>query len=125
MASKLPVVAPRHSSLVEIIGANEERGWLVPAGGFGHTVLLGPGDNNQVRPVVDHEEMADRIRKVMDYPNQSAKKIQAAFDWVPTWDEVGQEWVKMFEKASMSDWADVKSVDAPLVGVSEEVTTAP
>jgi glycosyltransferase involved in cell wall biosynthesis len=124
-ASKLPVVAPRHSSLVEIIGDNEERGWLVSTGGPGHTVCMGPNDNNVVRPVVHHEEMVDRIRKIIDYPSQSAKKVQAAFDWVPTWDEVGAEWVKIFARASLPDTVEVKNIEEPLVEAMEEVTTAP
>jgi len=105
MACRKPIVAPRHSSLVEIIGDNEERGWLVPAGGFGHTVCQGPQDNNNVRPVVHHDEMVERIKKVIDYPKQSEKKVQAAFDWVPSWEEIGQEWVRVFGKASAQDQA--------------------
>jgi hypothetical protein len=110
---------------VEIIGDNEERGWLVSSGGSGHTVCMGPNDNNVVRPVVHHEEMVDRIRKIIDYPSQSAKKMQAAFDWVPTWDEVGAEWVKIFARASLPDTVEVKSMEEPLVEAMEEVTTAP
>lgn len=112
MACRKPVVAPRHTSVQEIIGENEERGWLVPAGGFGHTVCQGPNDNNNVRLVVHHQEMVDRIRKVMEYPGQSAKKVDAAFEWVPTWEEVGQEWLAVFEQAS-------------LVAAPEDVTEAP
>jgi len=103
MACGRPVVAPAHSSLIEIIGENEERGWLVPAGGPGHTVFLGPNDNNIVRPAVHHEALVDRLKKVIDYPGQSAKKVEKALAWVPTWEEVGQQWIKIFEKASVVD----------------------
>lgn len=102
MACKRPLVAPRHSSITEIIGDNEERGWLIASGGFGHTVCQGSRDNNNVRPVVHHEDMVDRIKKIMDYPGQSAKKIEAAFEWVPTWEKVCQKWLEVFEKASPS-----------------------
>lgn len=113
MACKKPIVAPRHSSLSEIIGENQERGWLVGAGGPGHTLCLGPHDNSTVRPMVHQDEMVDRIKKIIDYPGQSAKKIEAAFNWVPTWEEVGGAWRDVFEQASL--------VDEP----KEEVTNAP
>ena len=103
MACKVPVIAPRHTSLQEIVGENEERGFLVKCGGPDHTVSLGAQDNNRVRPAVHVDEMAEDIIKIIRYPSKTQKKIAAAAAWVPSWDDVGASWREIFELATKQE----------------------
>ncbi len=103
MACGTPVLVPNHSSLQEIIGPDQARGWLIPTGGEGHTVYLGPMDNNIVRPQIHHLEMVEKMKKIIDYPNQSRRKIEAALGWVPDWKDVAPQWLEVFEEASLVD----------------------
>ena len=99
MAVGIPVLAPRHTSVQEILGENQERGWLIPAGGPDHTTQLPSMDNDRVRPRVHVDEMVELMAKIMRYPGQSKKKIEAATAWVPEWDEVCKEWIAVFKEA--------------------------
>lgn len=100
MQTKKPIVVPRNTSLIEIVGEGEERGTLVECGDIDHTIALGPLDNNRVRPVVNVEAMAEAIRKVWQYPERAKKKANKAFEWVPSWEDVCKDWLALFEEAT-------------------------
>lgn len=96
-ACKKPVLAPRNTSLEEIIGENQERGTFIAKGG---NICLGLQDNNRVRPVVDTTDMADKMLKIAKKVINIQKKVDKAFEWVPSWDDVGIQWADIFDKAS-------------------------
>jgi glycosyltransferase involved in cell wall biosynthesis len=99
MATKTPIVFPRNTSLEEIIGKDEERGFLVNCGNGPsmHTIL--PSDNEVIRPLADVEHMVEKMLYVHDNKEEVAKKIEEAYNWVtstldwqknivPVWDNL-------------------------------------
>jgi len=100
MACKTPILFPRNTSLVEIIGENEERGWFCKSGEtINDFICLGGGDNNILRPVVDVVDMAKKMEYIYTHPEEAAVKVDRAFDEVWTWEQVGKQWKAVFEKA--------------------------
>lgn len=100
MACKVPVLFPRNTSMVEIIGENEERGFLANSGGPDHKICLGVQDNNRVRPTVDVLDLARKMSLIRDNPSLTTAKVESAFGWVPTWDQVGEAWRQIFQEAA-------------------------
>lgn len=100
MACGRPVVFPKHTSLVEIIGASEQRGTFIRSGGIDHTICLGAGDNNLTRPIVHVSDLAARLAHMAKNPKAYEKKAERALEWVPSWDDVAQQWHEVFDLAS-------------------------
>jgi len=100
MATWTPIIVPRNTSLVEIIGENEERGWFCESGKTLNDYVVMPYDNNILRATIDVYDMADKIDYVLNHPDEANKKAQDAFEWVPSWDDVGEKWIEIFAKAS-------------------------
>ena len=102
MAVKKPVLFPRNTSLVEIIGENEERGWFCKSGEtINDYICLGGGDNNILRPVVNVVDMAEKMEYIYTHPEEVQAKVERAFNEVGTWDQVGEQWKAVFEKAEV------------------------
>lgn len=120
MSCGIPVIAPRHTSLPEIVGENEERGWLAHSGGDGNTICLGPLDNSIVRPMVDTLDMADKIGRIIKYPGQSKKKIAAALAWVKDWHDLGHEWASIFDEACILVEARVRKDHDAIAAIEQE-----
>jgi glycosyltransferase involved in cell wall biosynthesis len=100
MATKTPILFPRNTSLVEIIGENEERGWFCKSGEtINDFICLGGGDNNILRPVVDIVDMAEKMEYIYTHPDEAQAKVERAFNEVWTWDQIGEQWKVVFEKA--------------------------
>lgn len=103
MATKLPIIAPDHTSITEILGKTEggsaERGVLVKTDmGF-----VQANDNGRVRYTTDVDDLVE----AMDYMVENRKvfdpMVERAYEWVKTldWqgDLVGGKWRKIFEEA--------------------------
>lgn len=91
MACRVPVVMPRHTSLVEIVGPAEERGLLADC----HEVDVNTLDNDRVRPVVDIESLADAVLQVHDNPEAALGRAEDALAWVKQycdWDKIAEQW---------------------------------
>jgi D-inositol-3-phosphate glycosyltransferase len=102
MATKKPILFPRNTSLVEIIGENEERGWFCKSGEtINDFICLGGGDNNILRPVVNVVDMAEKMEYIYTHPDEAQAKVERAFAEVWTWDQVGEQWKAVFNKAEV------------------------
>lgn len=99
MATKTPIIFPRNTSLEEIVGKDEERGFLVNCGTDPSMFTILPSDNEVIRPLVDVEHMAEKMLFVHDNKKEVAKKVEAAYNWVtdtldwqknivPVWDKL-------------------------------------
>jgi len=91
MACGVPVVAPRHTACQEIIGENEERGYLAKIAG---QIVLSRSDNSRVRPLVDVNDMAQKILQVKAGQG-THEKVEAALSWVKShcdWDKIVEKW---------------------------------
>lgn len=99
-ACRTPIVMPRHTALVEIVGANEERGYLADCSNF---TILQNHDGYRVRPLVDVNSLADKIAHVYENSKEAKEKAEAAFVWVKencNWDKIVAKWDKIFESAA-------------------------
>jgi glycosyltransferase involved in cell wall biosynthesis len=107
MSCGCPVVFPDNTSMTEIIGNDNplgDRGYLITSGKDGNTICLGPSDNNLARPLVDAKSMADtlvQIAKNRRYDtSEHFQKAKKAVEWVPSWNDVGEQWREVFGKAA-------------------------
>lgn len=99
MACGCPVVFPENTSITEIIGKDDERGTLVLSGNDGNRICLGPQDNNLSRPLTDIMDMAGVLEDIAKDPEKYREKARAAVSWVPSWDDVGNDWRRIFDEA--------------------------
>lgn len=99
MACGVPVVFPRNTALIEIIGEEEERGLLVCCGG--DLITYGVYDSSLVRPRVSIEDGAECLRSVVESSTTASRK-EKALAWAKEhdWREIGKFWVKLFAEAA-------------------------
>jgi len=98
MACGVPVVAPRHTSLPEILG--DDRGWLVDIEG---EVVLGAADLYRVRPVPSVEDTARKILNIHQDPVEAARRAQRALRWVAevcVWDSIAEYFAEQIEEVA-------------------------
>lgn len=105
MACRRPVVFPNNSSINEIIGPNEERGYLVKSGEgpTQHFHLHSAGDEPP-RPLTDVDDMVLKLLHIHNKGNaeEVAAKVEAAYKYASehTWDRVFEQyWKPIFEAA--------------------------
>ena len=103
MASKIPLVMPGNSAILDIIGKNEERGYLVKSGGD-KNLYVTEQHTNIYRPIIDIEDMADKWKHVYDNKEEVDNKVEVAYEWVKkfTWDRVANDLDKFLEKVYKS-----------------------
>jgi len=102
MATRTPVVMPNHTSLTELIGAKEERGYLIDAGKDADHWALGYRKNTYPYPVVHLDSMIEKMDlvyndwlKAKDYKGtNTGKKLDKAEKWIKTvtWNKVLKQW---------------------------------
>lgn len=108
MATKTPIIFPRNTSLEEIIGKDEERGFLVNCGTNPSMFTVLPSDNEVIRPLTDVEHMVEKMLYVYDNKKEVAQKTETAYNWVigtldwqrnivPVWDKLITEAAKGVE----------------------------
>jgi len=98
MACKIPVIAPNHTALTEII---EGRGTLVTAGKRNSDWIVLQADNERPRPIVDVAEYVDKLVNIHNNYTEAKKLAETAYEYVTknwTWNLVGEQWRKLFLK---------------------------
>ena len=99
MACKTPVVIPRNTASIELVGENEERGLLAKCSDF---VVFPRWDHGLMRPTTDVNDLADKICQVHDYPEYAKSRTEAAYQWIKKncdWDKLVQRWDEIFSEA--------------------------
>ena len=100
MQCKTPVLFPRNTSLLEMIGADEERGYFCDSGeDEDHYICLGPMDNHLIRPVINVKDMASRMEHIYNHYDEAKEKAEVAYAWVPSWGDLLPKWLSVFERA--------------------------
>ena len=100
MATKTPLLFPNNTAITEVIGENEERGYLCKSGeDMDHTICLGMQDNNIIRPLINVEDMANKMIYIYEHQDEAKEKAEKAFEWVKSWKQIGKEWIEIFRKA--------------------------
>ena len=84
MACGTPIILPDNSTGPELIGNDNERGWLVPCA----TNIVGPKWGVNLK-LVDESALADTIQEAYDHPELVKSKGESAREWAVknlTWD---------------------------------------
>ena len=93
----VPFLGPRNTSFIEIVGEDEERGWLSECG---NELVVSYGYDDHLRPITDLESWVAKLEEI--YLGRGVEsKVAAARAWVEerTWDAVGEQWVRLIGKA--------------------------
>jgi len=89
---------PKNTSLIEMIGENEERGYFIKSGETKNDyICMGHPDNNILRPTIDIYDLADKLEYIYTHRQEAEAKAKVAHDNIWTWKQVGEEWIKVFE----------------------------
>lgn len=103
MCAKVPVLGPRNTSLIEIIGSNEERGWLAECGTTTSEWMIPYGNSDILRPLMNVDSCVKKLDEIysMD-PAKKELKLWSAMNWAKeiTWAKIGLKWRKIFERAT-------------------------
>lgn len=113
MACRTPIIFPRNTALTEIIGASEERGYLVASGETPNDFCVLPNDNEVLRPLTSVTGLAEKLLHVYDNREEAQSKADTAYSWVtsnmvwsnhivPQWDALIMETVANWAKAQTS-----------------------
>lgn len=100
MAAKTPVIMPANTALIENI--DDEKGWLCKSGSNPSLFTVVPNDNEVIRPLVDVEDMVEKMVAVHNDPKEAARRAENAYNWVVTkmdWRNcIVPQWVSLFDK---------------------------
>lgn len=91
MACKVPVVMPRHTAFVEIVGPDQERGLLANCDEVDVNIL----DNERARPVVNIESLVDKVLQIQNCPDVARARTEDAYTWIKEhcdWDKIAEQW---------------------------------
>jgi glycosyltransferase involved in cell wall biosynthesis len=98
MATKLPVVAPNHTSLTEMLA--DGRGHLVKAGADPSMWIMKELDNERIRPLMDVKDAANKLFAI--YNGTATDTTQKAYDWATklTWQKLCERWITKIDAAA-------------------------
>jgi glycosyltransferase involved in cell wall biosynthesis len=101
MACKVPVAIPNNTATTEIIGKNNERGYLIKSGGDPNLYTAQRQDNDLIRPLTDIHDQVRIWKHIYDNKQEAAQKAEKAYKWVMerTWDIIADKWDKLFMEA--------------------------
>ncbi len=103
MATKTPVLMPNNTVMPEFI--TEDRGYLCDSGTNNSLFTILPHDNEVIRPIVDVEDMKNKMIHIYHNYDEALEKADNAFNWISkelNWQgNVGRMWVDLFDKAAL------------------------
>lgn len=99
MAAGTPFIGPRNTSFLEILGENEERGYLAASGG-NELWTIATGQDDAPRPLTSVFSMLRKLEQVYYHPNEARLKAQAARKWAQehTWATFESQWTQMLQE---------------------------
>lgn len=101
MATKTPVISPANTVHPEFI--TEQTGWLCKSGGDPSLYTVVPNDNEVVRPLVDVNDLVNKMLEMYNNQQEAKKRAENAYVWVKTkmdWQNcIVPQWAKLFSTA--------------------------
>lgn len=101
MGAKTPTIMPSNTALTENI--TEDRGYLVKCGTNPSLFTVIPHDNEVIRPLVDVEDMVEKMLDVYNNPEERKRRVENAYRWVQVkldWQgPIANQWVSLFDEA--------------------------
>ncbi len=93
MAAGTPFIGPENTSFIEILGKDEERGYLVGSGGA-DLWMMPYGIMNQPKDLVSVTDMVAALEQVYNNRNEAMQKAGAARQWAEehTWLQMNEQW---------------------------------
>ncbi|RLI62934.1 MAG: hypothetical protein DRO67_06560, partial [Candidatus Asgardarchaeum californiense] len=100
MATKTPIIMPANTALVECI--TDDKGYLVKSGNTTSNFTILPHDNEVIRPLVDVDDMVEKMLQVYNDYDEAISKAENAYEWVKSelnWQgKIADRWVGIFDK---------------------------
>ena len=109
MAAGIPVLVPKNTANLDIIGENEERGWFIETGGdIDHQVYTYAAGGSP-HDIIHSQSFIDKLEYIYTHKEEAAEKCRIARSWCleNTWKHKKDQWkalVKLLEttqKASL------------------------
>lgn len=126
MATKTPIIMPRNTALVEAI--SEDRGFLVNSGTDPSLFTVLPHDNEVIRPLVDVNDMVEKMVAVYSDYDAAMARAENAYQWVTTelaWGANGpivDRWIKIFDKM-YEEYLEDETGETEEIDVATEIET--
>lgn len=126
MATKTPILMPRNTAMEEFI--TEDRGYLMNSGNTDSLWTVLPHDNEVQRPLVDVDDMVEKLLHIYNNRDEANKKAEFAYDWVVDeldWQgPIAKQWVELFDnsykEAQKTEEVSFKQTDSESVIDAEE-----
>lgn len=102
MATKTPILVPRNTSLPELIGEEEQRGYLCKCGSTSSEWGMFLKDAERIRPLVNVDDMVFKLRWIYTHQKEAKKKAEIAYKWVRNldWPSISKKhWQPIFKQA--------------------------
>ncbi len=105
MAAGTPVIVPNNTAFTEIVGENEERGYLVRSGGdIDHRLWLYKMTNHP-HDVVHADDFLAKLEHVYWNREEAREKARLAREWTleHTKEKIGEKWKVLFQALSKKE----------------------
>jgi glycosyltransferase involved in cell wall biosynthesis len=98
MASGVPVILPDNTTASEILGENEERGYLAKSGSTSSEFVVIANDFGIYRPITNVDSLVEKLERVYSNPEEAKEKVKKAKEWVKglSWDTIAKQWDLVF-----------------------------
>lgn len=93
-ACRIPAVFPNHTSLTELIGENEERGYLID---LDETPIFNSTIGNYWYPLCNINSCVNQMVHALSFKEETELKVKNAYEWSSkhTWSIIGESWRKL------------------------------
>lgn len=100
MACKTPVLMPNNTAMAELI--TEDKGYLADSGSSFNLWTSLPNDNDVLRPLVDVEDMVNKMLYIYNNYEDAKQKAETAYKWIQSdlkWSgKIAKQWLKVFDE---------------------------
>jgi glycosyltransferase involved in cell wall biosynthesis len=106
MAAKTPVLAPYNSSIMEIIGVDEKRGYFIPSGTTTSEYFVYGSESSLLHPLANLEGGVKKLNKIyqdkfgLTYTGETLEKINNGYEYANffNWEYIKQKWITLLEE---------------------------
>lgn len=103
MATKRPILVPDNTCFTEIIGQNEERGYLAKCGTTLSEWSISYGFGVIPRPLTNVESFVTKLTHIYKNKDEAMAKTEVAYNWLKQncdINDIGQKWRNIFKSIS-------------------------
>lgn len=112
MATRTPIIMPSNTAIPEFI--DEDKGYLTKSGSSSSLFTTLPNDNEIRRPLVDVDDMVEKMLDVYNNPEEAKRRAKNAYGWVTMkmdWQRnIVPQWVEVFDKIYYESQKNIETV---------------